>query len=74
MLHQCFENGFRNGTYQTDFYYFGSNALDYCDIRGPGRNNWNLNLEHTFRIREKVSIDFSAQLINAFNHTQFRPT
>jgi len=62
-----------DGTYQTDLYYFGSAALDYGDIRGPGRNNWNLNLERTFRIREKFSIDFSAQFTNAFNHTQFRP-
>jgi carboxypeptidase family protein/TonB-dependent receptor-like protein len=62
-----------DGTYQPDLYYYGSAALNYNDIRGPIRNNWNLNLERSFRVREKVSIDFSAQFTNAFNHTQFRP-
>jgi hypothetical protein len=62
-----------DGTYQADIYYYSSGAIDYADIRGAGRNNWNLSLERTFRVREKVSIDFSAQFTNAFNHTQFRP-
>lgn len=62
-----------NGTYQADIYYYGTAALDYGDIRGAGRNNWNLNLERTFRVRERIAIDFSAQFTNVFNHTQFRP-
>ena len=62
-----------DGTYQGDLYYFGTAALDYGDIRGAGRNNWNLNLERKFNITERVSLDFSAQFTNAFNHTQFRP-
>jgi hypothetical protein len=63
-----------DGTYQGDLYYYSTAALDYADIRGPGRNNWNLNLERTFKISERVSVEFSAQLTNAFNHTQFRPS
>jgi hypothetical protein len=61
-----------DGTYQGDLYYYSA-ALDYADIRGPSRNNWNLNLERTFKVSERVSVEFSAQLTNAFNHTQFRP-
>ncbi len=62
-----------DGAYQGDLYYFGTAALDYGDIRGPGRNNWNLNLERSFRVNERVAVDFSAQFTNAFNTTQFRP-
>jgi hypothetical protein len=62
-----------DGTNQADIYYYGSGAIDYSDMRGAGRHNWNLNLERTFRLREKVSIDFSGQFTNAANHTQFRP-
>jgi hypothetical protein len=63
-----------DGTYQGDIYYFGTAALNYGDIRGTGRNNWNLNLERTFKVKERMSLDLSAQFTNAFNHTQFRPS
>jgi outer membrane receptor protein involved in Fe transport len=40
-------------------------------IRGPGQNNWNVNLAKTFRPTERVNVEFRAEFYNAFNHTQY---
>jgi Carboxypeptidase regulatory-like domain/TonB dependent receptor-like, beta-barrel len=40
-------------------------------VRGPGVNNWDLALSKTFHARERVRIQFRADLLNAFNHTQW---
>ena len=41
----------------------------------PGRpiNNWDVNLLKNFAVTERLKVQFSAQLLNAFNHTQFVP-
>ena len=41
-------------------------------VRGPGQNNWNLNLAKTFKATEKLNVEFRAELYNLFNHTQFK--
>ena len=41
-------------------------------VRGPGQNNWNLNLAKTFGITEKLNLEFRAEMYNVFNHTQFK--
>ncbi|HEX4232649.1 MAG TPA: hypothetical protein VHZ07_28575 [Bryobacteraceae bacterium] len=40
-------------------------------VRGPGINNWNISLVKSIPIRERVNMQFRAELYNAFNHTQF---
>lgn len=40
-------------------------------VRGPGVNNWDLGLAKTFRPKEKLRVQFRADLLNAFNHTQW---
>jgi len=40
-------------------------------VRGPGVNNWDLGLAKTFRPKEKLRIQFRADFVNAFNHTQW---
>jgi len=40
-------------------------------IYGPGRNVLNMSLRKTFRIREPVSFDFSANATNFLNHPSF---
>lgn len=40
-------------------------------VRGPGVNNWDLGLAKTFRPKEKLRIMFRADLLNAWNHTQW---
>jgi hypothetical protein len=37
----------------------------------PGINNWTLSLQKSFRIAEKVNMQFRADAFNVFNHTQF---
>jgi hypothetical protein len=56
-----------------DTYWFGGSAPTFTDIRGNGMHSWNLTVDRNFMIREKASIEFSAQFTNAFNHSQFRP-
>jgi hypothetical protein len=62
-----------NGSVVNDIYWWGNAAQRYGDIRGAGLNNWNISLERTFQVNERLSVDFSAQFTNAFNHTQFKP-
>ena len=43
------------------------------EIRGPGRNNWNMSLFKSFLISEKRNsrFEFRFETFNTFNHTQF---
>jgi outer membrane receptor protein involved in Fe transport len=40
-------------------------------IRGPGQNNWNINLAKKFRFTERIGLEFRTEFYNAFNHTQY---
>ena len=48
---------------------FGASARSV--IRGPGLNNFDIAIFKNFPIREKVRLQFRAEMYNAFNHTQF---
>jgi hypothetical protein len=61
-----------NGGHQSDLYWTGNAAIDYGQMRGPGRNNVDLTLTRDFRVHEKYTVSFMANVTNAFNHTQFR--
>jgi hypothetical protein len=61
-----------NGTHQADLYWTGNAAIDYGGLRGPGRNNLDISFSRDFRIRERYSVSFHANVTNALNHTQFR--
>ena len=62
-----------NGTRQADLYWTGTAAIDYNQMRGPGRSNFDISLSRDFRVMEKYSISFHANVTNALNHTQFLP-
>jgi hypothetical protein len=36
--------------------------------------NWNFTLQRTFPIKERVNLEFRAELFNAFNHGNYDPT
>ncbi len=40
-------------------------------IRGPGQNNWNVNLAKNIRFTERMSLELRGELYNFFNHTQY---
>jgi outer membrane receptor protein involved in Fe transport len=63
-----------NGSKVADPFWYGTAALTYSDIRGPGRFNTDLNLSRSFRITEKKVLDFVANVTNAFNQTQLSPS
>jgi len=46
--------------------------LGHNEIRGPGRDNWNLSLFKTFAFTERFHLEFRAESFNTWNHTQFR--
>jgi hypothetical protein len=47
--------------------------LPFNDIRGPGRQNWNLAMFKSFVFSETrgSKLEFRAEFFNAFNHTEF---
>jgi hypothetical protein len=59
-----------NGTNQADLYWMGNAAIDYGAIRGPGRHNLDLSVTRDFRVREKYTVSFRANVTNSLNHTQ----
>ncbi len=61
-----------NGNHAPNQFWMGNAAIDYGDMRGPGRSNVDLTLLRDFRIRERYSVTLNARATNAFNHTQFR--
>lgn len=48
--------------------------LPFNNLRGPGRQNWNLSLFKKFLFSESrgSSMEFRAEFFNAFNHTEFQ--
>ncbi|MCI0623696.1 MAG: TonB-dependent receptor, partial [Acidobacteria bacterium] len=62
-----------DGSVANDIFWYGNAALSYNDLRTFGQTNWNASLERTFRLKEGISMEFSAQATNVLNHTQFRP-
>jgi len=40
-------------------------------LYGPGLANYDLSVQKTFRLRERMSIELRADAFNVFNHTQF---
>ncbi len=62
-----------DGSTILDMLWWGTGATNYADITGPGRNNMNLSLEKSFRLRERMQVFISAEATNFFNSVQFRP-
>jgi len=46
-------------------------AAARTNIRGPGINNWDVSLQKTIPVGERVKLQFRSEFYNAFNHTQF---
>jgi hypothetical protein len=40
-------------------------------LRGPGINNWDLSFLKKTKLTESKSLEFRAEMFNAFNHAQF---
>jgi hypothetical protein len=52
---------------------FGTTGRFLPDIRGPRYYNWDLSILRGFKITERVSLQFRAEMFNAFNHVNFQP-
>jgi hypothetical protein len=50
----------------------GGGNLGRNTFRGPGFNNWNLNLLKRISVSENVSVELQSQFVNLFNHTNFQ--
>lgn len=46
------------------------NAVGRNSYIGPGYQQWDLNVQRTFKITERVGFDFRGELFNVFNHGQ----
>jgi hypothetical protein len=40
-------------------------------LTGPGINNWDISLQKSFQVKERLHMQLRADAFNAFNHTQF---
>ena len=40
-------------------------------VTTPGINNWDISLQRTVHVKEKIRMEFRVDAFNAFNHTQF---
>jgi hypothetical protein len=40
-------------------------------LSAPGTNNWDMSLYKTFRLQERISLQFRADAFNPWNHTEF---
>lgn len=61
-----------NGRNYANLFWWGNAAINYGGMRGPGRNNLDFTLTRNFKIRERYTLAFMANMTNALNHTQFR--
>jgi hypothetical protein len=61
-----------SGKYINDTYWLGDSAINYSSIRCPSVNNLNFTLRRTFRVTERVAIDFQANATNILNHPNFQ--
>ena len=59
-----------NGSYQPDVYWWGTAAQTFDQMRGPGRFNIDLSLRRTFRLHERLDLEFAANATNLLNNTQ----
>jgi hypothetical protein len=53
-----------------DQFWYGTGAPVYNDIRTPGRFNIDAGLRRSFRLRESVSLEIGADVMNLLNNTQ----
>jgi len=46
------------------------NAIGRNSYFGPGYQQWDANVQRSFKLTERVTLDFRGELFNAFNHGQ----
>src|SRR5262249_33852304 len=46
-------------------------AQDIGDFRGPGRFNIDMSLRRTFKIKERMTLNFNADVTNLLNSAQY---
>ena len=59
-----------NGSYVPDVFWWGTAAQTFDQMRGPGRFNIDMSLRRTFKIRERMNLEFAANATNLLNHTE----
>jgi hypothetical protein len=50
---------------------FGNVGRYMPNLRAPGINNWDLAIQKWWRWQERLSVQFRAEMYNAFNHANF---
>jgi hypothetical protein len=47
-----------------------ANPVSRNSYYGPGYQQWDMNIQRSFKATERVTIDFRGELFNIFNHGQ----
>jgi hypothetical protein len=48
---------------------WGDSGVDI--VRGPGMNNWDIDISKHFRLTERANLEFRSEFYNVWNHTQW---
>jgi len=64
-------NPTNSAKYLNDTYWMGTQAVDYGGMRAPMINNLNFTLKRSFRVSDRIGIDFQADATNVLNHPNF---
>jgi len=56
---------------QAPAYQFGDAPRYFSNLRAPGYVDEDLGIQKWFNLKEKFRLQFTAQMFNAFNHTNF---
>jgi hypothetical protein len=63
--------GANAGKFADDIYWYGTSPRLLNNLRGWGTNITDLSLSRSFRIIERASLIFRADVVNVFNHKNF---
>jgi hypothetical protein len=61
-----------NGTLRSDVYWYGTSANNFGDMRTNPWFNMNLTIRRSFKLKERMKLDVSAEAANVLNHTEMR--
>ena len=50
---------------------YATKAVSRNSMYGPGFQQWDMNIQRSFKLHENITLDFRGELFNAFNHGNF---
>lgn len=72
LAHPTIQQWFNTGAFTLPQpFTFGNTPRTMPNLRSPGINNWDLAIQKWWSLRERLRLQFRAEMFNAFNHPNF---